>query len=184
MKHPTSRMLHAYWDRLRGERAAPERAEIEPGQIRHLLADSLILELDLPLRSATLRLAGTRICALFGRELKGVPFAGLWRGFDGAGLPVAHGADPWRIVEMVALDTAGVVAGLRGTTAAGESLDLELVLLPLRHHGRTHVRALGTLSPVLAPPWLGLHPLVRLETTTLRVLSAAAPDSVGDGLPG
>ncbi len=43
MKHPASRALHAYWERLRGERAAPERAEIEPGQIRHLLADSLIL---------------------------------------------------------------------------------------------------------------------------------------------
>ena len=46
MKHPTSRQLHAYWDRLRGERAAPERSEIEPGEIRNLLADSFILETD------------------------------------------------------------------------------------------------------------------------------------------
>lgn len=162
MKHPTSRMLHSYWNRIRGERRAPERAEIEPGEIRHLLADSLILELDMPHRTATLRLAGTRVCALFGRELRAQPFAALWG---------EAAADPWRMVEIVAGDAVGVVAGLRGSNAAGDGVDLELLLLPLRHRGRTQARALGTLSPVGPPAWLGLRPLVRLDTTSLRVLS-------------
>lgn len=167
MKHPTSRMLHAYWERLRGERAAPERAEIEPGEIRHLLADSLILELDMAARQARVRLAGTRVCALYGRELKGLPFATLW----GPRAP-----DPWRLVEIVAHDTLGVVAGLRGANAAGESLDLELLLLPLRHRGRTQVRALGTLTPASAPHWLGLRPLAGADTTSLRILTRREPD--------
>lgn len=171
MKHPTSRMLHTYWERLRGERAAPERAEIEPGEIRHLLADSLILELDMAARSATVRLAGTRVCALYGRELKGMPFSRLWG---------THAADPWRLVEIVAHDTLGVVAGLRGANAAGESLDMELLLLPLRHRGRTQVRALGTLTPDSAPHWLGLRPVVSAETTSLRVLARREPEG---GLP-
>ena len=64
MKFPTSRLLHAYWDRIRGERSAPERSEIEPGAIRNLLADSLILELAAAQRTATIRLAGTRLGAL------------------------------------------------------------------------------------------------------------------------
>ncbi|ACB26599.1 hypothetical protein ABID82_003953 [Methylobacterium sp. PvP062] len=169
MKHPTSRMLHAYWERLRGERAAPERAEIEPGEIRHLLADSLILELDMPSRSASIRLAGTRVCALYGRELKGEPFARLWG---------SRATDPWRIVEIVASDTLGVVAGLRGTNAAGEAADLELLLLPLRHRGRTQVRALGTLSLDGAPHWLGLRPLVEAETTSLRILPSRRTEPV------
>ncbi len=162
MKHPTSRMLHSYWDRIRGQRCAPERAEIEPGEIRHLLADSLILELDMPHRAATLRLAGTRVCALFGRELRASPLSDLWD--DSA-------ADPWRMVEIVAGDALGVVAGLRGTNADGETIDLEFLLLPLRHRGRTQARALGTLSPVSPPVWLGLRPLVRLDTQSLRVLT-------------
>lgn len=166
MKHPTSRMLHAYWDRLRGERAAPERGEIEPGEIRNLLADSLILEIEVGRRAASLRLAGTRVCALFGRELRGAAFADLW------GAPAA---DPWRLVEIVAVDTAGVVAGLQGTTVQGETLDLELLLLPLRHRGRTQARILGSLSPVLVPHWLGLRPLASLATTSLRVLGQADP---------
>lgn len=162
MKHPTSRMLHTYWDRIRGERSAPERAEIEPGEIRHLLADSLILELDVPHRAATLRLAGTRVCALFGRELRGQPLGTLWE---------VGSADPWRMVEIVATDAVGVVAGLRGTSAARDTVDLELLLLPLRHRGRTQARAFGALSPVQPPAWIGLRPLIRLDTTSLRVLN-------------
>ncbi|MCJ2050212.1 PAS domain-containing protein [Methylobacterium sp. J-070] len=168
MKHPTSRMLHAYWERLRGERAAPERAEIEPGEIRHLLADSLILELDMAARAATIRLAGTRVCALYGQELKGAPFARLW----GSQAP-----DPWRMVEIVASDTLGVVAGLHATNSAGEEADLELLLLPLRHRGRTQVRALGTLSLEGAPHWIGLRPLVQADTASLRILPSRRPEA-------
>ncbi|WP_019904290.1 PAS domain-containing protein [Methylobacterium sp. 77] len=161
MKHPTSRMLYQYWDRLRGARAAPERSEIEPGEIRNLLAESLILELDMARSAVTIRLAGTRVCALFGRELRGSAFADIW----GVGQ-----ADPWRLVETVAVDTVGLVAGLRGMTREDEQIDLELLLLPLRHRGQTQVRMLGALSQQVVPQWLGLRPVVRLESMSLRVL--------------
>lgn len=167
MKHPTSRLLHAYWSRLRAERAAPERGEIEPGAIRNLLADSLILEIDLMERCASVRLAGTRVCALFGRELKGASFPGLW---GGQAVKAESSTDPWCLVETVALDTVGVVAGLRGLSARGDAIDLELLLLPLRHRGRTQARMLGALSPHLVPDWLGLRPLASLETLSVRVL--------------
>ncbi|HEX8416890.1 MAG TPA: PAS domain-containing protein [Methylobacterium sp.] len=163
MKHPTSRLLHSYWDRLRGERAAPERGEIEPGAIRNLLADSLILAVDAPRNAASVRLAGTRVCALFGRELKGAAFADVWG---------EAATDPWRLVETVVLDTVGMVAGLRGTTDRDERIDLELLLLPLRHHGQTQTRILGALSPQSIPGWLGLRPLTRLQTVSLRVLGS------------
>src|SRR4051794_37663355 len=69
MKHAASRMLYAYWDGARGERAAPERSEIEPGAIRHILADTFI-QIGAH-GAAEFRLAGTRLCAPFGRELRG-----------------------------------------------------------------------------------------------------------------
>ena len=62
MKHATSRMLFAYWDAARGERASPERSEIEPGAIRHILADTFILEIGAN-GTAEFRLA-ERECAL------------------------------------------------------------------------------------------------------------------------
>ncbi|WP_407528245.1 PAS domain-containing protein [Methylobacterium oryzisoli] len=172
MKHPTSAMLHAYWNGLRGARAAPERGEIEPGEIRHILADSLILEVEPMQRSAVIRLAGTRLCALFGGELRGRSFGTLW-GENPA-------ADPWRLIEVVVQETVGVVVGLVGVTQEGEEVDLELLLLPLRHRGKTQARVIGALSARTAPTWLGLRPLAGLRTVSLRILSGSEASS---GLP-
>ena len=164
MKHATSLMLFAYWDKLRAERAAPERADIVPGAIRHVLADTFILGVE-DGTHATFRLAGTRCCALFGRSLKDEPMASLW--------PEAQRAEVERQIDMVVAETAGLVAGIVGTAENGWTVDLELLLLPLRHRGSTGARALGSLSPIRVPSWLGLIPLVTLETTTLRIVRAA-----------
>ncbi|UMY17715.1 PAS domain-containing protein [Methylobacterium organophilum] len=171
MKHPTSRLLHAYWDRLRGERSAPERSEIEPGAIRNLLADSLILEIEAPAEEAVIRIGGTRLCAMFGRELRDTAFAGLW----GDGMAPSSLAHPQHLVETVACDRVGLIAGLKGRTRQGEALDLELLLLPLRHRGRTRSRLLGALSPFHVPHWFGLRPIVRLEAVSQRVLRGPLP---------
>src|SRR5580765_742120 len=77
MKQVSSRELFGYWTARRGKRPAPERGEIEPSAIRRALGDVFILEFD---RRAghPFRLAGTRVCALFGRELKSEPFLNLF----------------------------------------------------------------------------------------------------------
>lgn len=185
MKHPTSRQLHAYWNRLRGPRSAPERGEIEPGEIRNLLADSFILEIDPARRTCAVRLAGTRLCALFGRELRGGAFSGLWSEKESE--TDRFQSDPWRLVDAVTTDTVGMVAGLTGHTARGESLDLELLLLPLRHRGKTQARMLGALSPHTIPPWLGIRPILHVETVSQRVLAPAYADAAirdfTEGLP-
>jgi hypothetical protein len=154
-------MLFSYWDALRGERAAPERGEIEPGEIRHVLADTFILEIKDD-RRCEFRLAGTRICALFGRELKGAEFNGIWT--EDARDEVR------RTVDIVTTETAGIVAGLSGRTQGGERLDLELVLLPLRHRSKTQSRVLGALSPAILPHWLGFDSLEGLRTSSMRVI--------------
>jgi len=66
MKHASSRELFMHWQDRRRARIAPERAEIEPGAIRKALADVFLLgaEADAEPR---FRLAGTRVCALFGQ---------------------------------------------------------------------------------------------------------------------
>ena len=76
MKTTNAQAIFAYWDRLRGARSAPERGEIEPGAVRHALLDTFILENGAD--GLTIRLAGTRLCALFGGELKDRSFNSLW----------------------------------------------------------------------------------------------------------
>lgn len=161
MKNTSTRLVFDYWDQLRGERAAPERGEIEPGALRHALADTFILENE-PI-GPVFRLAGTRVCALLGEELRGRAFTALWQ-------DVQTQADMRRLAETVMGETAGAVAGLSGETALGSPLYLELLLLPLRYRGRTNARMLGALSPASAPAWLGLDTLISMRMISLRML--------------
>ena len=52
----------------------PERDDIDPAAIRRILADSFVLAVE-PGQHPRFRVAGTRICELFGRECAGRPTA-------------------------------------------------------------------------------------------------------------
>jgi hypothetical protein len=164
MKHAGSRELYAYWDEKRGKRPAPERAEIEPGAIRNVLSDAFILALD-GRAGHPFRLAGTRVCALFGRELKSEPFIGLWAA---ASQPTI--ADLMTVLEE---EQVGTVAGVTAQNGDGEPIDLELLLLPLSSPRQSLARTIGILAPLKAPKWLGSSPLGALNLGPRRHLGAA-----------
>jgi hypothetical protein len=150
MKHAASRDLYAYWEERRGKRSAPERAEIDPGAIRQVLSDAFILALD-GRAGHPFRIAGTRICALFGRELKGEPFIGLWAA---ASQPV--------ITDLLAIlddERVGTVAGVTAQSSDGEPIELELLLLPLGATRPSLARTIGVLAPLKIPQWLGASPI-------------------------
>jgi hypothetical protein len=147
------RHLHAYWDRVRGERAAPARAEIDPSAIRQVLADTFLLGRDAGGRPI-FRLAGTRVCALICRDLKGERFDGLFeKGSRGAMND---------LFRTVAGQSVIVVADLSGRLAGGPPVSLEMLMLPLRHVGAADNRVLGALTPAAPASWLGLAPVIAL----------------------
>jgi hypothetical protein len=164
MKQASNRELFGYWAARRGTRAAPERGEIEPSAIRRALGDVFILEFDRAL-GHPFRLAGTRVCALFGRELKNEGFIALWDA--GSRATVAD------LLDGVADEANGLVASASGRTAQGWAQDVELVLLPLAHRGDTHARMIGALAPLSAPFWLGAATLGALTLGNIRHLDPA-----------
>jgi len=161
MKTPPARKLFAYWNDRRGSRLAPERGDIEPGAIRGILGDSFIITFDAA-AGHPFRLAGTRVCALFGHELKGEPFVQRW---DASTRALAA-----ELVAIVADEAIAVVAGVSARTAEGSRADLELLLLPLYHRGKRHVRLLGVLAPLAVPYWLGAERVVGLTLGATRHL--------------
>ncbi len=157
MKLASTRELFAYWDRCRGDRPAPDREDIEPGAIRRLLGDVFMLDLE-PGCGHPFRLAGTRLCSAFGRELKGTPFFPLW-------------TDVGPIRDLIATltdETAGAVASVTGKNAEGGLLAFEMLLLPLGHRGRMPARILGSLAAREMPWWLGAKPITGLRLEALR----------------
>jgi len=164
MKNAATRALYGYWDRLRAGRAAPERSDLDPGAIRTLLGDVFILEIGGQARHGV-RLAGTRICALLGREWRSLPFSEPFAPGEWPGLHA--------LLDGVCATAVPAVAGVVGETHDGRRLDLELLVLPLRHRGRTHARLLGSLCCENWPYWAGQVPLTRLQLVSVRHLTPA-----------
>jgi hypothetical protein len=164
MKHASTRDVFDYWNEQRGARVAPERVDIDPAEIRRALGDTFILTMDL-LASPHFRLAGTRLCALFGRELKSEAFAGLWRKAEQAMIR-DH-------LQCVIEESTGIVAGVTGRNNDDSLIDLELLVLPLGCPDRKQARILGVLAPCTTPYWMGSAPVENLSLGTVRHLGAA-----------
>jgi hypothetical protein len=165
MKHASLRELFDYWNERRGRRPMPERADIEPAAIRRVLADTFILAFE-PAMGHPFRVAGTRVCALFGREIKGEGFLHLF----------SHAArrEVRELIAIVADESVGVVASA-GELSATRDPCLELLLLPLGCEGRGAARLLGALAPSNPPHWLGRRTLGGLSLGSYRFIGRAGP---------
>jgi hypothetical protein len=159
MKTASTRALFAYWDEKRGERIAPTRSDIDPCAIRQILGDTFILACDRD-TDYPFRLAGTGVCAIFGRELRGEPFVNVFAPADRV--------DVRELVGILANEARGVIVGALARTDDERSAELELLLLPLLHHDQ--MRLLGALAPIKAPFWLGRYPATSLSLGTRRHL--------------
>jgi hypothetical protein len=115
------------------------------------------------------RLAGTRVCALFGREIKGESFAAMFN--DDSRRQIDE------LIAVVTNEAVGAVAGLLGSTADGAEAEVEMLLLPLAHVGHARIRALGVMAPLVPPYWLGEKPLLQMSLRTLRHLGDDSGDT-------
>jgi hypothetical protein len=158
------RQLFQQWDGLRDGPAAPERALISPAAMAGALPDILTLAFD-PAAGHPVRLAGSRVCALFGRELRGESVAAL---FDAADREAAA-----LLIAEVADSQSPALAALVGTSAEHGELDLELLLLPLRVDGATHLQMLCGLAAPAMPWWLASDALRSLRVRSVHHIGSA-----------
>jgi hypothetical protein len=166
--------LHAYWNRLRGARSAPERNDVDPGAIRGVLADTFMLDFD-EKRGFPFRIAGSRANAIFLKELRGLSFLELWRDADRGELD--------SVLHCVADEAQAFLIGAEARPPGLGAVDIEAILLPLRHHGLIHSRVLGGFAVHAAPAWMGLMRAGPITLTSLRALDsstrrAPAPEDV------
>jgi len=183
MKHPSSREFFAYWDGRRGTARAPDRNDIEPSAVRDLLGDIFVLSYDAD-AGHPFRVAGTRVCALFGRDVKDQSFSELFK------------ADSRReiedIVSIVAEETLPVIAGLTATSQHGPVAHLELLLLPFNARAHTPISLTGLLAPfeqsrgvlsdLALTSWRYLHQPEKILPRAIRKLAIARGFMVYEGL--
>lgn len=165
MRHQVSKDLYAYWDNLRGERSAPDRADIDLRAIRDILADTFIIEEGAD-GAYPVRVSGARVENLWGQGRQGACFTQLWRPADRLGVEAG--------LANVVENASHVVASVRLHAPGDARLDLELLLLPLRHFNRSHTRILGALTPLSPVDWLGQTPISPLEMISMRCVEGIA----------
>lgn len=183
MRHPASQALYAYWNDVRGGRRAPRRLEIQPARIGDLLLDTFILE-RVGQSAFRFRLAGTRVAARFGLELKNRDFLACWGEGDRALLE--H-----HLAGIVDLGRVGVLTGEAELAAGPEDshfparCPFELVILPLVHTGHAIDRLLChmvALEPDRIVPGTGIARLRLLAAESVWPNSGftTAPDASAD----
>jgi hypothetical protein len=184
MKHPSNREFFAYWDEKRGSTRAPERSEIEPGAVRELLGDIFVLSYD-GAAGYPFRVAGTRLCALLGCDLKDRSFSAMFA-------PDAR-REIEDIIAVVAEEMLAAVAGITATSEDGSPVQLELLLLPFNARAHTPLSLTGLLAPFESErsvlkdfkltSWRYLaHPPQKLVPRALRKLAIARGFMVYEGL--
>jgi hypothetical protein len=183
MKHPSNRAFFAYWDSKRGTARAPDRSEIEPRALRELLGDIFVLAYDAS-SGYPFRVAGTRVCAQFGHDLKNASFSALFSR--------ASRDEISEIISAVAEETLPAVAGLTATTQSGARAHLELLLLPFQARAHTPVSLTGLLAPfetshgvldeLSLTSWRYLHVPEKIVPRALRKLAIARGFMVYEGL--
>ena len=92
----------------------------------------------------------------------------LWRGADREELE--------SILHCVADEAQAFLIGAEAGLPSLDTVDIEIILMPLRHHGLTHARILGGLAVHAAPSWMGLGGAGPIALTSLRALDRPTPE--------
>ncbi|WEA27586.1 MULTISPECIES: PAS domain-containing protein [Rhizobium] len=150
-----------YWNRIRGAADAPLKSQVEPSAVPHLLQSLFILETR-DAGNIGFRLAGTRICDLFGRDLRGERFSSLW----GNG----QHADIERTAMGVMDHAMPALFNATGYSTIGHQASFEIIMMPLRSPHGACDRLLGAIAPTAAASWLEVVPLEFLALDRSRLL--------------
>ncbi|MFB2553268.1 PAS domain-containing protein [Ensifer soli] len=161
MRSKSAIEIFTYWNDLRGTRKAPYRQEVEPAGIRGILPDLFILEMR-PEADLRFRLAGTHVCALFGRELRGTTFDSLWRADETKRVN--------RVAAEVMTEATPIVLSATALSMTREPLQTELVLLPLASPDGEIDRIIGAIAPLSRPGWLHATAIAYLDLAGLRAI--------------
>jgi hypothetical protein len=162
------RQLFQEWAGLMDGHAVPERAWLSPAAIAGALPDTLTLAFD-PAAGHPIRLAGSRVCALFGRELRG---QGMVELFDATDRDAAA-----QLIAEIAESESPALATLIGPSATHGDLALELLLLPLRVDGARRTQMLCGLAAPEMPWWLVGDPIRGLRLRSVHQLRNDLPQN-------
>lgn len=151
MRHRNTELLFGYWTKLRGGRRVPSRADVEPRAIKRLLPDLFIID-RIGRNRYQFALAGTRLCWLYGRELKESNFLSHWNG------PSERQIRDLLEESLRAAQPIAIYA--IAETPDHRTLRIEIIVLPVADSRGAINRLIGAVTPLDPVMALGERKLV------------------------
>jgi hypothetical protein len=152
--------LFRIWNALRGRRSMPRVSDLTASSIGTHLQDLLIIEQQAS-GEGQVRLAGSAVCALLGREVSGKGFASLWQDRDHADLS--------RLMAAIFDETSAAAIGAIGHREHYAPQALSCLLLPVEADENRPRRIVGTLT-LTGDQAQSLFPVQALQIASIRIL--------------
>ena len=162
---PSTKALFDYWNALRNGRAAPIRREVDPVALRTILPRIFMLEM-VDANHAIFRIAGTALCAAFGREFRDHNFVELW--------DRESRRDVLTLVQRVVERCEVGLIDAEAATLDRTVIKGEFLLLPLSDVNGHRTRLIGVAGCGERLERLGWRKLVRLSAKSTVAVDPAA----------
>lgn len=175
MRQDAATKILAYWESLQGDAPVPSAASVDPRALKGHLPDIFMLE-RLDRAVFAFRLAGTRMCARFGRELRDHDFIRLF--------PAAQQGEMLTRLNQALQAGESVVLDALAATLDGRTIETQIVLMPLTDGEGNVVRLLGALLPAddFALRNGEIYVALRLEAATTGAAYGAAAEAAASAV--
>lgn len=159
--HPGSRAIFRHWETIRGEESAPHRDALDLRQLGEFVSWLFIIERSERTGSYIWRLAGSKVCELWRRELTGSEVLAGWDRFEFETVR--------RLLDGVSKNLQPCTLRLRFTTSLGQLNDVEIIALPLKaRDGSIHI--FGGVLPFRNVDALGHERIANIELSAARTI--------------
>ena len=169
MKHRNSHLMVGYWSRLRKGRDVPDQTDVDPRQIKRMLASIFILEATDPARPVY-RLAGTTLCDRFGMELKATNFLSHWEA-------QSRGALVTSLRQALSGKHPICVSSIASTSECGMA-EMETILAPVSFGANVPTRFLGFAQVLSDPTPLAGKPIAFERLVSCQIIREDEPLSI------
>jgi hypothetical protein len=160
IQHPGTRTLFSFWEKIRGEKAAPGRDDLDLRQISPIVPNLLILERDHLHQTYKWRLAGSEICQLYRQKLTSTNALAGWGSFERNSLI--------QLFNTVVTRLQPCLVRFHLTTDTGQMVGAELLGLPLLARNGMRFHIFGGIFPLRDISQLGYGTITYMELSAAR----------------
>jgi hypothetical protein len=160
IQHPGTRALFSFWEKIRGEKAAPGRDDLDLRQISAIMPNLFILERDHLYQTYKWRLAGSEICQLYRQKLTSANALAGWDGFERNTLK--------QLFDTVATRLQPCLVGFHLTTDTGQIIAAELLGLPILARNGMRFHIFGGIFPLSDNHQLGYGAITCMQLSAAR----------------